>query len=88
MIKKTKTPEQIAAHEAEKKAKRNHKSAIIKAQNIMKDICIKKSLHTAEIQLQFAIDNPDKLPVSLLLSKDEILVAYQEGINKYKESLT
>lgn len=53
----------------------------------MKDICVKKSLRTAEIQLDYAMNNSFELPVKLL-GRQATLEAYQTGICEYKKSLT
>lgn len=87
MIKKKKTPAEIAAHEAAKKAKRDYKSAITKARRKMITLCEEKGLATARLQLQAAMDNHSLLPKSQLISDMEILQAWADGINVYEESL-
>lgn len=85
-MKKQKTQAEIDAHEKAKKERADYKKAITKAKNIMKDICIKKSLRVAEIQLEYAKNNSFELPVKLL-DRQATINAYQLGINEYKQSL-
>ncbi len=88
-MKKVKTQAEIDQREAEKKRKRNHVSATTKAKNIMKNLCIKTDLRTAQAQLEYAKSNPQQLPkikVGLAeLSQPEILSAYQLGMDEYLE---
>lgn len=52
----------------------------------MKDICVKKSLRVAELQLEYAKNNSFELPVKLL-GREATISAYQQGIAEYKQSL-
>lgn len=86
-MKRVKTPAEREAHEAEKKLKRNHKSALIKAKNIMKNLCLKNGLLVAEMQLNYCRRNMTKLPKIMHLSINEIISSYEDGIKEYKQSL-
>lgn len=86
-MKKQKTQAEIDAHEAEKKRKRDYKSAVIKAKNIMKSLCKSNGLLVGEMQLRYCRRDSSKLPKINPLSKDEVLSAYEDGIKEYKESL-
>jgi hypothetical protein len=80
MIKKTKTIEEIEAHEAEKKARSAYRSAITKVKRIILDICINKSLKVAEMQVDYCKKHPESMVIKSTLSRGEIIAAYEEAL--------
>jgi len=83
---KTRTKEELRIHEEEKEMRRQHRAAISNIKKIIKDLCVKKGLRTAQLQVEYAKSHKTELPKSIL-SPSEILEMYDIAIREYKESL-
>lgn len=78
-----KTPEEIAAHEHQKRLRRLYRSLKTKVKNL----CKLEGIRVAELELEFIKENPStELPIPELDMADTI-EAYKEGIELYREEL-